>query len=467
MTAPPCASCATSLGSPAPGGPAASSSAASTSRAGGTSPPSAGRIVFSAKTAPQGPARLWASDGTQAGTAEIGPDVPWPHGLVQIGDRLWLHGSDVSSWPYLFGQGIWNTDGTAAGTRSVAAGVSVDSLIGGRPGLVLFGGQDEGPLLPQQQTGIELWVSNGAAAGTGLVKDIWPGMVDTYFEPVPASSYPAFVTPFGNSVLFVADDGPTGREPWITDGTAAGTRLLLDINPTPADEYEPFVGWSSPGPFVPFGGRAWFAADDDVRGRELWATDGTTAGTVLARDLRPGTADSNPRDLVQMGSRLFFLADGNDSDALWTISAAGQITRVRLLAKDQRASGLVAAGNRLFFVVDEPATGPELWTSDGTRGGTRKVRDIRPGPLGSYPQELTAVDGRLLFAADDGAHGLELWVSDGTAAGTRLLADLAPGVGASAPRNFTLAGDLVAFDADDGVHGTELWAIRRADISLF
>jgi ELWxxDGT repeat protein len=423
-----------------------------------------GRIVFSARTVPQGPARLWASDGTKAGTAEIGPNVPWPHGLVQIGDRLWLHGSVASPFPYLFGQGIWSTDGTAAGTRSVAAGVRVGSLIGGRPGLILFGGQDE--TIPYEQwTGLELWASNGTAGGTSLINDIWTGLVDTYLEPVPASSSPALFVPFGNGVLFVADDGPTGREPWITDGTAAGTRLLLDINPTPTEEYEELVGWSSPGPFVRFGARAYFAADDGSRGRELWATDGTVAGTVLARDLWPGAAGSHPRDLIQMGTRLFFLADGAAADALWSVSAIGQVTRVRLLAKDQRASGLVAAGSRLFFVVDEPATGPELWTSNGTRGGTHKVRDIRPGSLGSYPQGLTAVNDLLLFAADDGVHGLELWVSNGTAEGTRLLADLAPGIGASAPRNFTLAGDLVAFDADDGVHGTELWAVRKADVA--
>ena len=32
-------------------------------------------------------------------------------------------------------------------------------------------------------------------------------------------------------MLFVADSGSTGRELWITDGTTAGTRLLKDINP--------------------------------------------------------------------------------------------------------------------------------------------------------------------------------------------------------------------------------------------
>jgi ELWxxDGT repeat protein len=283
---------------------------------------------------------------------------------------------------------------------------------------------------------------------------------------MPGSSDPAHFTLLGSRVLFAADNGLIGREPWITDGTAAGTRLLLEINPRlagPGGQAQPLG--SDPGPFVRLGNRAYFAADDGVSGRELWSTNGTAAGTVRVRDLRPGAASSNPRDLVTAETRLYFLADGGASDALWTVSPAGQATRVRLLQEGRRAWGLAAAGSHLFFVVDSAATGPELWTSDGTRPGTRLVREIRPGALGSYPQELTAVNNLLLFAADDGLHGLEPWVTDGTAAGTRLLADLAPGTDASGPANFSVAGDLVGFDADDGVHGREMWAVRKGDLN--
>jgi ELWxxDGT repeat protein len=419
------------------------------------------RLIFSARTAPDKMASLWASDGTAAGTLEIGPGISWPSGMVRIGDRLWLRGSTTAP-PWFYGKGLWSTDGTAAGTIALVPDVELSGPPGGRPGLVLAGAGD-------WDTGREPWVSDGTPGGTRLLYDIntqpeyppFPGD-----GPIPGSSDPAQFAPLGGSVLFTADDGLIGREPWITDGTAAGTRLLLDINPLSGgpDGY-PYPLSSNPSPFVKLRARTFFAADDGVAGRELWSTDGTTAGTVRARDLLPGPAGSNPRDLVKVRTNLFFLADAGASDALWTVAPAGTVKRVSLLGNDRRASSLVAAGNRLFFVVDSPATGPELWTSDGTRPGTRLVREIRPGALGSYPQELTAVDGLLLFAADDGAHGLEPWVTDGTAAGTRLLADLAPGVGASGPANFTVAGDLVGFDADDGVHGREMWGVRKADLA--
>lgn len=417
------------------------------------------RLVFSARTTSSGSASLWASDGTAAGTVEIGPDVPSPQDLVQIGDRLWLHGS-FSLWPGLEGRGLWTTDGTAAGTVRLAPDeIGFRGLPGGRPGLVLAGAEE-------WEVGHEPWVSDGTPGGTRLLKDINLQREPSFFPgdgDMPGSSRPVHFTPIGSSVLFAADDGlELGSEPWITDGTAEGTRVLLDINATVTVD-ETRAG-SSPGPFVRFGDRTFFAADDGVSGRELWSTDGTAAGTVRVRDLRPGAASSNPHDLVTVGARLFFLADDGPSDALWIMTSSGQVTRLRILRGGRRASGLLAAGNRLFFVVDSAATGPELWTSDGTRLGTRLVREIRPGVLGSYPQELTAVDGLLLFAADDGVHGLEPWVSDGTAAGTRLLADLAPGVDASAPANFSVAGDLIGFDADDGVHGREMWAVRKVDL---
>lgn len=421
------------------------------------------RLVFSARTASDEPATLWTSDGTAAGTLEIRPGVRWPHGLVRIGDHLWfLGGYSPGPWsPWNPGAGLWTTDGTAAGTVGVAPDTAFSShLLGGRPGLVLAGGIDG-------EVGGELWASNGTRSGTGLLKDInlqrvpWPFPGD---GDQPGSSDPAHFTLLGSSVLFAADDGLIGREPWITDGTAAGTRLLRDVNPGAGGPAGDPLG-SSPGPFVPLGARAWFAADDGISGRELWSTDGTPAGTVRVRDVRPGPASSNPRDLVQAGTRLFFLADVGASDALWTISPQGRVTRVRLLQSGQRASRLMAVGKHLFFVVDSAETGPELWTSDGTRPGTRMVDEISPGVLGSYPQELTAVDGLLLFAADDGVHGLEPWVTDGTAAGTRLLADLAPGADASGPASFAVAGDLVGFEADDGVHGREVWAVRKEELA--
>ncbi len=75
-------------------------------------------------------------------------------------------------------------------------------------------------------TSSELWKSNGTAAGTTLVKDIYPG---------PDSSEPSELTAVGNTLFFAAYNTSSGYELWKSDGTVAGTTLVKDINPGPDD----------------------------------------------------------------------------------------------------------------------------------------------------------------------------------------------------------------------------------------
>ena len=65
-------------------------------------------------------------------------------------------------------------------------------------------------------------------------------------------------------------------------------------------------------------GTLFFTANDGTNGRELWKSDGTAAGTVLVKDINPGIAGSNPDNLTAVDDRLFFAAnDGTNGDELW------------------------------------------------------------------------------------------------------------------------------------------------------
>jgi ELWxxDGT repeat protein len=325
---------------------------------------------------------------------------------------------------------------------------------------------------------IELWRTTKLRLGSVLAKSVnnqhYAALHDICY---PESSYPGPGVVIGDRLIFAADDGLNGREPWITDGTAPGTRLLKDINPGReardpdgfCDNRRTHGDSSSPDGFLPFRHGALFAADDGRRGRELWWTDGTTEGTRRVADVLPGRRGSSPRDLTLFQGEAWFLATAPDgSDALWKSDGTAQGTLevhdLRVDGQPSWAQGLTVAGDQLFFAVYNPVTGSELWVSGGDTGSTRLVTEIRAGAAGSYPQSLTAVGDVLLFAATDGATGLEAWRSDGSAAGTRRLTDIAPGPDASSPGPFSVVGDNVLTGADDGLHGRELWAIPLADV---
>ena len=70
--------------------------------------------------------------------------------------------------------------------------------------------------------GIELWKSDGTAAGTSLVKDIRPGA---------ANSYPANLTNVGGTLFFAANDGTTGSELWKAAKDTTPPDTTIDSGP--------------------------------------------------------------------------------------------------------------------------------------------------------------------------------------------------------------------------------------------
>src|SRR5436190_915521 len=77
--------------------------------------------------------------------------------------------------------------------------------------------------------------------------------------------------------------------------------LVKDINPG--------QGSSRPGALTNVGGTLFFTATDTRRGRELWKSDGTVAGTKVVRDINHGKGSSSPQALRNVGGTLFFAAE--------------------------------------------------------------------------------------------------------------------------------------------------------------
>jgi len=393
------------------------------------------------------------------------------------------------------GYELWKTDGTEEGTQALKrffrGGFFTGSDTFAAVGDLLFFTADDG------LSGFELWRTDGTPEGTVMVKDIDPRVVGDF----PVGSSPQNFLAYRGQLLFSANDGETGNELWISDGTEEGTELLADLAPGisggawraqpveasdgsiyffgECDPLTPDTGrlcrfdgepGSNPvaiGPpvasiaqMVAFDDGVIFTGDDDATGPELWRSDGTDEGTLLLRDIREGDRGSVPDDLTVVGAHVLFSASTlGSSDELWRTDGTREGTE-RMggdCGECNLVKQIVASADRAFFTAFTPSSGTELWVSDTTDAGTRQVADIRPGTESSEVNQLVIDStGRAFFAANDGGSGVELWSSDGTLDGTGIVFDIENS--GSAPADLVpLADGGVVFGAYEATAGRELW----------
>lgn len=236
---------------------------------------------------------LWKSDGSEEGTsrvAEINPggnafasNVPR---LQVVGDHLYFNAFDGDE------SGLWRSNGTDAGTELV---VDFNAFAMTTVGDTLMFKYNPG-------TGFGMYKTDGTEAGTTF------GLADG--TQVFGDSF-APMAQLNGSVFFLARDANDaddafGNEPWISDGTEAGSRMLKDINPGSSH--------SNPSDFLRIGGHVYFAASDTAP--RIWRSDGTTDGTIVIDETGIGTAgnliaaDGGEVLLISDGLRLYRLHDG-------------------------------------------------------------------------------------------------------------------------------------------------------------
>lgn len=373
--------------------------------------------------------------------------------------------------------------------------------------------------------GIELYATNGSAAGTQRLTDINPGLGDSgifnltavgetlYFvaqtSPSGARSLykydneglalvKTFASPQGlsnlrsvNGQLFFMVMGDKNK-PWKSDGTDAGTVAI----PCPEE-------FSIRGQGTVFqGSSVLVAANDTSHGTELWEID--LNGATLVSDFNPGpasgvTATDSP---VVLGDYAYLpIQDGG-----WHLAKTdGTSANTSIVADlETHPLGFALAGNHIYYVMPtriyatdgtgagtlrileqgtnsvvtdyvaglgtkailsasgSGAFGQELWMTDGTAEGTALLKDVRPGAAGSEPAQITAIGGNVYFAADDGVHGREPWVTNGTVAGTHMVADLEPGAGSSNPTGFEEVPGGCAILASTTAAGPGVWLTANA-----
>ena len=218
--------------------------------------------------------------------------------------------------------------------------------------------------------GQELWKTDGTTAGTSMVVDLNNGSG----HGVGGNKGAHYV--HGNTLYYQCDDGSgTSNTKFCkTDGTASGTVILhsnLDIS-----EHIGNHNWAH------IGNTVYFLADDGTHGKELWKTDGTSSGTVLVKDINVGVGDiTSSNSLLQMVAfqNHIYLFSSYYNSAYMNSTSGG------------------------------------LWKSDGTTSGTVF---FMPGEM----QQLSVIANKLFFRCSCGSAfgttGISIVASDGTYSGS-------------------------------------------------
>ena len=387
---------------------------------------------------------LWVTDGTAAGTHELtgisgaNPAGLDPRYMAVFGNEVLFRGAAGVAGDYV--PGLWITNGTAAGTFEIGGvaniginDVSPGGLLPSDPdftvlnGVALFSGRDAA-------NNQGLWVTNGTAAGTFELAPI-PGAFAVGSPGSDVLGSGPNMAVLGNVVLFKGTDlQDTPGSLWMTDGTAAGTfeiggqgnagivgspngftgqftsELPLGIQPhdlTTLNGQVLFAGFDNT--LKPNG----FYEDTDA----LWVSDGTAAGTVEVGGAgNAGIAGANP---------------ASQGGIFWN----GSI----------EFPDFTPYNGKALFVGYDLSNHVSLWETDGTAIGTSEIgglgnagiANISLGGLvsDSLSPEFTVFNGEVYFRGFDASGQSGLWVTDGTAAGTHEVIE----TGSNSPIDLTMA----------------------------
>lgn len=426
---------------------------------------------------------LWRTDGTASGTYRV-KDVPGTAtaggiqgGIFTRNGHLYFNVSDGVD-----GADPWISDGTEAGTfaltsqsrKKMSKFVENYVALGSNVYFIYYFIE----IKPNMTTNVlyELWGTDGTQGGTSMVTSSCDWIQD--------------IVSNGNLLFMHAKDS-YGLEPWRSDGSDAGTYMILDIcQPGPVSCGSNYAATTLRQSFydshkypLTIGNTFYFSKGDQHVGEELWRSDGTAGGTISLTDINPGNGHACPQFLTEANGILYFTADdGIHGMELYKYPLPnGPATLVKDIVPGGGASEpiwLTPINEILYFSAWTETGGRELWRSDGTATGTYQVFDIAPASLSSNPmydrlkdrydptdtgwRQFTVINGRLYFAADDG-NGYELWESDGTATGTMMIADVNPNPGeGSTPRYLSVLGDRLLFMAYHPNHGNEWWVYHTS-----
>lgn len=359
--------------------------------------------------------QIWETNGTPAGTVKR-QDINSNYSInefVVVGNKifyyqnreLWAfdtvsnnlsllktfeYSGDVKLYPYnnqlifaandgISGKEIWKSDGTVAGTSLVKdIAPNSGSSISDFKMLTLNNGKFY--FMANTANGYVLYESDGTMAGTN---PLLPMQNTPQLEGASGGDY----------FVFMGFNASGGSEPWISDGTVAGTKILKDIYPGTTSSM------SINQKFLKLGNKIYF--DNNTNGispgygNYIWETDGTEAGTVLFN-----TPTNNVLYRTSSDEQYLILTKPNEWNRFWITNGNSAQTFEMSTIGMTAANGVVDYNSKVYLAGSSSKNGMELYSLDPSAQSAVLASDISRYESSS-PHSYELLNNDLIFIAAD------------------------------------------------------------------
>jgi ELWxxDGT repeat protein len=362
-----------------------------------------GALYFTANDGVHG-RELWKSDGTAAGTVMVKDIVPGAAPTGNFGGPQLM--TDWDGLVYFVandgtrGYELWRSDGTEAGTLLIDLASGPTSSY---PRQLTVADDTLYFVANDAAHGWELWKVEPGATHATLVRDIQAGSGSALSDELFSTSSSSLLTNIDGTLYFSANDGLHGVELWKTDGTAAGTVMVADVAPGAADAHPTEFRMIGQRLFFsayrePQGRELWSAAlrpplpgdydgDGRVDGADFLAWQRALGSAAASAG---NGADGDGDGQVDAGDLSLWM----NNFGLAEIAA----TAIRAQTTDEKVALFDAADAALADFAAAAAAGPLAYTYKPSAGLGRSAQDLTTLATGSErisPRLIEAVAGEL------------------------------------------------------------------------
>lgn len=224
--------------------------------------------------------------------------------------------------------------------------------------------------------------------------------------------------------------------------TANGQEVITDFVYKDGDKS------SSPSDFVEFNQKLYFEASSESTGREIWVSNGNENETYLLKDINPGNNSgiktSFSEASVIINNTLYFIAsDGISNGEIWKTDGTADGTKKVTNFLNSNISKLTLIGENFYFLIKNTDS-LQVWISDGTESGTEIVKESIP--IWNSPTFQGKCNNTFIFTFQTyGSNDSRVWRSDGTSDGTYPITEEIDGNGAG-PRGTSALTQYIEFN---------------------